>query len=163
MIAAGLILILFAVCHWAGAGRLFTLCMLFSLCMSGTYWEWHDAANVSDFEPVLSGETSTDAVPVTAFGVITTPIEVDGDRADFNVALHQADLKLTNPPESQKQANPDNDTLLKTDDIVRVQVKLMDKKELEIVQRWQRGDRIELTGELQKPGEARNFGGFNYA
>lgn len=163
LIAAGLILILFAVCHWAGAGRLFTLCMLFSLCMSGTYWEWHDATNVSDFEPVLSGETLTDTVPVTAFGVITTPIEVDGDRADFNVALHQADLTVTRSPAPQKQANPDNGTLRKTDDIVRVQVKLMDKAELEVVHRWQRGDRIELTGELQKPGEARNFDGFNYA
>ena len=102
MIATGLILILFAVCHWAGRDA-FTLCMLFSLCMSGTYWEWHDAANVSDIEPVLSGETSTDAVPVTAFGVITTPIEVDGDRADFNVALHQVDIKLTKPPAPQNK------------------------------------------------------------
>ncbi|MEC0306149.1 ComEC/Rec2 family competence protein [Paenibacillus lautus] len=162
VIAAGLILILLAVCHWAGAGRLFSLCMLFSLCVSGTYWEWHDAVNVSDFEQVLSGETSTDTVPVTAFGVITSPIEADGDRADFNVSLHQAALTLAEPPASQKQANPDNGSMLKTDDIVRVQVKLLDKKELEIVNRWQRGDRIELTGELQKPGEARNFDGFDY-
>ncbi|PJN53460.1 hypothetical protein PAEVO_01770 [Paenibacillus sp. GM2FR] len=162
LIAAGLMLILLAVCHWAGAGRLFSLCMLFSLCVSGTYWEWHDAVNVSDFEQVLSGETSTDTVPVTAFGVITSPIEADGDRADFNVSLHQAALTLAEPPASQKQANPDNGSMLKTDDIVRVQVKLLDKKELEIVNRWQRGDRIELTGELQKPGEARNFDGFDY-
>ncbi|MEC0202533.1 ComEC/Rec2 family competence protein [Paenibacillus lautus] len=162
LIAAGLILILLAVCHWAGAGRLFSLCMLFSLCVSGTYWEWHDAANVSDFEQVLSGKTSTDTVPVNAFGVITSPIEADGDRADFNVSLHQAALTLAEPPAPQKQANPDNGTMLKTDDIVRVQVKLLDKKELEIVNRWQRGDRIELTGELQKPGEARNFDGFDY-
>ncbi|MGG3506637.1 ComEC/Rec2 family competence protein [Paenibacillus lautus] len=163
LIAAGLILILLAVCHWAGAGRLFTLCMLFSLCVSGTYWEWHDGANVSDFESLLSGESSTDTVPVTAFGVITSPIEVDGDRADFNVVLHEADLTLAKPPAPQKQANPDNGTMLKTDDIVRVQVKLLDKRELERVNRWQRGDRIQLKGELQKPGEARNFDGFDYA
>lgn len=163
LIAAGLILILLAVCHWAGAGRLFTLCMLFSLCVSGTYWEWHDAANISDFESLLPGVSSTDIVPVTAFGVITSPIEVDGDRADFNVVLHVADLTLAKPPAPQKQANPDNGTMLKTDDIVRVQVKLLDKRELERVNRWQRGDRIQLTGELQKPGEARNFDGFDYA
>ncbi|MGG4342785.1 ComEC/Rec2 family competence protein [Paenibacillus lautus] len=163
LIAAGLILILLAVCHWAGAGRLFTLCMLFSLCVSGTYWEWHDGANVSDFESLLSGPTSTDTVPVTAFGVITSPLEVDGDRADFNVALHEADLTLVKRSAPQKQANPDNGTMLKTDDMVRVQVKLLDKTELERVNRWQRGDRIQLKGELQKPGVARNFDGFDYA
>ncbi|SEM14117.1 competence protein ComEC [Paenibacillus sp. cl141a] len=37
MIAVGLILLLLAVCQWVGAGRLYTICMLFSLCVSGSY------------------------------------------------------------------------------------------------------------------------------
>lgn len=162
VIAVGLILLLLAVCQWVGAGRLFTICMLCSLCVSGSYWEWHDEANVSDFESVLASEESTEPIPVTAFGVISSPVEVDGDRADFQVTLQRADLIQSKHPAVQKQADPNGSMMLNTDDIVMVQVKLLDKTELEIVNQWQRGDRIQLSGEMQRPGVARNFGGFDY-
>lgn len=158
--AAGLILLLLAVCKWVRAGHIFTLCMLFSLCMSGTYWEWHDATNESDFKSMLSEEVTVDRIPVIAFGTISSPVEVDGDRADFKVALQQAELVQLQP--SAAQSETDHKMMLNTDDIVMVQVKLLDQVELETVSRWQRGDQVQLTGELEKPGEARNFGGFDY-
>ncbi|KOR88345.1 ComEC/Rec2 family competence protein [Paenibacillus solani] len=160
---AGLILLLLVVCQWVRAGHLYTCCMLFSLVVSGIYWEWYDTANVSDFESVLTEDETVDRIPVIADGIISSPVEVDGDRADFKVNLQQAELILSKPSaEAMSPANSDDNTMLKTDDIVMVQVKLLDQVELESARQWQRGDRVQLSGELQKPGEARNFGGFDY-
>ncbi|WP_256719774.1 ComEC/Rec2 family competence protein [Paenibacillus glucanolyticus] len=164
LIAAGLMLLLLAVCHWGRTGPLFVFCMLCSLCCSTIYWEWHDALNVSDLELRLPAAETVDTYPVTAQGVISSPVEVDGDRADFKVSLQKADLgfRQSTSTHMKTHAHQDNDQDLKTDDVVMVQVRLLDKSELDIAGQWQRGDHIQLTGELQKPGEARNFDGFDY-
>lgn len=162
LIAAGLMLLLLAACQWGRTGPLFVLCMLFSLCGSAIYWEWHDTINVSDLNSLLPGTETSDSLPLVAQGVISSPVEVDGDRADFKVSLQKANFDRVQSPAPQTPAHAGNDLELKTDEVVMVQVRLLDKSELDIVGRWQRGDHIQLTGELQKPGEARNFGGFDY-
>ncbi|WP_235440473.1 ComEC/Rec2 family competence protein [Paenibacillus sp. DMB20] len=84
------------------------------------------------------------AIPAEVSGRITSPVKVDGDRADFEMII--TDLN------TQKAAR----------EKVVVQVKLVRKQEVKTAQLWKRGDVVSLAGSLEPPGPARNFGGFDY-
>jgi competence protein ComEC len=45
---------------------------------------------------------------------------------------------------------------------VQVSIRLLQESEQKAARSWKRGDRIELKGSLKRPGEARNFGAFDY-
>ncbi|WP_284638653.1 DNA internalization-related competence protein ComEC/Rec2 [Paenibacillus silviterrae] len=70
---------------------------------------------------------------------IVSPVQVDGDRASFQAKL-----------------------LDKEGETLQVSIRLLKLEEKEIALGWKRGDVAELAGTLRKPGEARNFGGFDY-
>ncbi|MBJ6363075.1 ComEC/Rec2 family competence protein [Paenibacillus sp. GCM10012307] len=80
-------------------------------------------------------------------GTIVSPVAVDGDRASFHILV-----SLLN---REKQPREMKERML-------VQVKLFQEEEREIAAGWRRGDQIEVSGELQLPAEATNFGGFDY-
>ncbi|MEC0166822.1 ComEC/Rec2 family competence protein [Paenibacillus graminis] len=47
-------------------------------------------------------------------------------------------------------------------ELIAVQITLQVESEIAVAGGWKRGDRVAVQGELKQPGEARNFGGFDY-
>jgi competence protein ComEC len=117
-------------------GRLW---MMYSLILgiSIGYNGWYDQKNVSE----LSFEMEGSAVVIR--GTIISPVELDGDRVSF---LLQAELVQQEPIAEKLQ----------------VFVRLASVQEQLVASKWSRGDSVMLTGELQRPMQARNFGGFDY-
>ncbi|NMO94866.1 DUF4131 domain-containing protein [Paenibacillus lemnae] len=119
--------------------------MLFALTGSALYWEFNDSRNVSSLEQVLkSGAAEEDTISDEVEGHILSPVKVDGDRADFTMQVNRWGSN-----EELKEK-------------VLVQVKLSHEEEQGTALGWKRGDRVVFNGSLERPGEARNFGGFDY-
>ncbi|OOC60464.1 ComEC/Rec2 family competence protein [Paenibacillus ihbetae] len=163
MAAAGILLLLLVVCQWERVGKIYTICMGLSLCCSAAYWEWHDAMNVSDMHVPALERGEADSVPMTGVGVISSEVAIDGDRADFKVSLRYAEIEgIRRPGAAQKDPAKLPGNSVETADTVMVQVRLLEQAEQNIAAGWQRGDSVHLSGELQQPGIARNFDGFDY-
>lgn len=94
--------------------------------------------------PLTEGEHT-----VRIAGIIVQPIAVDGDRLTTVVQVHALDGANVQPWKGRER--------------VRLTMRLQQQQELAVVGRWQRGDRFEATGVLQRPLPATNFDGFDYA
>lgn len=141
----GISLLLAVVLYWRRAGAIFICSMVLSLFMSSGYWEWNDARNVSALSNLVTDMKEEDeTIAILAEGVILSPVKVDGDRADFEFLIK------------------DMDTYDDLKEKVQVQVKLMTKEEQQAALHWRRGDVASIVGQLEKPGIARNFQGFDY-
>lgn len=81
----------------------------------------------------------TQAEALRMHGYLSAPIKADGDRIRFT-------LDMVEPERGQ----------------LAVTVIAASPDELEHAERWRRGDKLTLEGELALPGEARNFGQFDY-
>ncbi|MGG1877653.1 ComEC/Rec2 family competence protein [Paenibacillus cisolokensis] len=175
LVLAGMLMLVLVLCCLKEAGRGIMLCMLLSLSLGALYWEVHDAANVSQLSS--NAAPGEEMVPITGTGTIASPVEIDGDRASFRVMLREADIgesagSALAAADPQMDAGGDEaadvqgggaDTSGRSvKETVMVQVKLLSVDEVQVVRAWQRGDTIWLQGELQQPGEARNFDGFDY-
>lgn len=127
-----------------------------AMMLSGIYWEWSDARNVTELPQAFAMEaTDLNGLPVQAEGVIVSAVDVDGDRADFQVELRQV-IGLTG------SASPAEAPGASLHERVMVQVKLQSQDQQAAAGSWQRGDRVRMNGSLEAPAEARNFGGFDY-
>ena len=125
--------------------RWVTMIMLWlALTVSCGYWEWHDHANVTSLPQVVNEDIAKlTGLTVNVEGMIVTKVNVDGNRADMNVSL------------SGLNSHSVSETVL-------VQVKLQTKDQQREAEKWQRGDVVKLSGTLDIPASARNFGGFDY-
>ncbi|WP_282941423.1 DNA internalization-related competence protein ComEC/Rec2 [Paenibacillus sp. RC67] len=110
------------------------VCMLLVVFIAAGYYEDYDRRNQS----AITAD-STEAASFHVEGIIVNQVEVDGDKAAFIV---QSD-----DYEGER---------------IIVSVRLLSKQEQLEAMTWQRGDRMNLQGVLQLPGESRNFGGFDY-
>ncbi|QSF43965.1 ComEC/Rec2 family competence protein [Paenibacillus tianjinensis] len=123
-----------------------------ALAAAALYWEWNEARNISLLPEALGKQANElNENYVTAAGVITSPVERDGDRVDFTLKLSRIGLDL-------QGAN----AVHAADELVAVQIKLQAESEIAVAAGWQRGDRVVMEGELEQPQAARNFGGFDY-
>lgn len=126
-----------------------------ALILSGIYWTWNDASNVTQLpEATATVIEDIDGMMLRAEGVIVSAVDVDGDRADFQVKLQTVEYLKSGGPESGTD---------KLDERVMVQVKLQSEDQQQIAGNWRRGDRIKLNGTVEAPAQARNFGAFDYA
>lgn len=89
------------------------------------------------------------AAEVELTGMIASPVNVDGDRASFQLSVESILLQRDGQLHVLKER-------------MMVQVKLLHEEEQRTAAAWRRGDRIQATGELQLPAGATNFGGFDY-
>lgn len=149
--------------------KLLIFWLMFSL--GAAYWSYHDGRNesrLSDFilgdNPGLSVSSAPVQTQVHVKGMLLSAVEIDGDRADFTIRLSSAafpvqesDVHAMHSYEAgEEQArNVDGEKLM-------VQVRLVSFEEIEVAKKWQRGERIELVGSLERPNVARNFEGFDY-
>ncbi|MCJ8011458.1 ComEC/Rec2 family competence protein [Paenibacillus sp. KQZ6P-2] len=132
-----------------------------ALTMSGLYWEWNDARNVTALPEALAMDVADmDGVMLHAEGVIVSSVNVDGDRADFQVKLESVNIREDNGGAGTR--TPSESPQRELQERVMVQVKLQSKEQQTVAGSWQRGDRVKLNGTFEAPSPARNFGGFDY-
>ncbi|MFD0682713.1 MULTISPECIES: DNA internalization-related competence protein ComEC/Rec2 [unclassified Paenibacillus] len=115
------------------------MCSLLIIVIAAGYYEDYDRHNKTKLSIFVQAAEEQKEIPYEVEGLITTKVDVDGDKASFTVRSDRDEGEL-----------------------IAVSVKLLSKKEQDIALTWQRGDQIGLKGALQLPGEARNFGGFDY-
>jgi competence protein ComEC len=138
------------------ARGLFNFVILLSLAFS--YYQWFDARNITDIQvPGYTKEQTADLldnVAIKVEGRITSTVVVDGDHVGFILKTTNLILDVPN------QESSISDGRLRED--LQVSIRLLQQTEQEAAQAWQRGDEIQLSGMLQLPSVARNFGSFDY-
>ena len=135
------------------------LWLAFSL--SAAYWVYNDGRNVSHIPEALNaGSTIADAeeVAVSVEGTIVSAVDIDGDRADFTLAL--TTIRVNNPLVREQNVSAAENGA--AGERVAVQLRLASPEELGVAAQWGRGDHIKLAGSIESPATATNFGGFNY-
>ncbi|WP_379161050.1 ComEC/Rec2 family competence protein [Paenibacillus sp. sgz5001063] len=177
MYIAGCLLLL-AICAagWRSGWKTAVILGL-SLVAAAFYWEWNEGRNVSLLPGAM--EQSVEELNesyVSAEGLIVSPVERDGDRVSFTLRLSRMGLGGTGMESaalavSSEEKKP-GDVGNKEEKLeqgegaagerIAVQIKLQAEPEIAVAAGWKRGDKVAVQGELEQPGEARNFGGFDY-
>jgi competence protein ComEC len=154
----GLLLLLTAVACVGKPGPKYISALAAALILSGGYWEWNEAHNISRLPEILMLQPAeTKEIEVQAEGVIVSPAQRDGDRVDFTVKLN----KVTRGEQSGQEVRSQSAEGAKGERIA-VQLKLQAEPEIAVAAEWRRGDLVKLNGMLEQPQTARNFGGFDY-
>nr|WP_186812226.1 ComEC/Rec2 family competence protein [Paenibacillus xylanexedens] len=135
-------------------------------------WEWNDFRNYSTLPAYLHRSTNViDGLDVQVEGELVSDVQVDGDRAGFEMQVSSLRLYEETDKEVKNQDSSPNPSLQslesqatsdKMNERVIVQVRLMEEQEQHTAASWKRGDKLKLSGSIVLPGEARNFGGFDY-
>lgn len=135
-------------------------------------WEWNDFRNYSTLPAYLHRSTDViDGLDVQVEGELVSDVQVDGDRAGFEMQVsslrlyEETDNEVKNQdssPDPSLQSLKSQATSDKMNERVIVQVRLMEEQEQHTAASWKRGDKLKLSGSIVLPGEARNFGGFDY-
>ncbi|MDB5056205.1 MAG: competence protein ComEC [Bacilli bacterium] len=133
--------------------------LLILICLSFCYYQGFEHRNITQ---IHLGEQSNEqqmealnGVTVKVKGHITSPVTVDGDHVGFIAALQKVNILENSPDKNQNNG-------LQVAEDVQISIRLLSQEEQFRTMGWQRGDDIELSGTLQIPSEARNFGGFDY-
>ncbi|WP_169733290.1 DNA internalization-related competence protein ComEC/Rec2 [Cohnella panacarvi] len=121
-----------------------TLCLA-GLLVATVERQWVDDRNATSVS-IPNHATEADA---SIAGLIVSPVEVDGDLAAFK--LRAATIAFSTGAKPSRLSES-----------IMVRVKLAKQEEQGTASGWQRGDKIQLTGVLAQPGDAGNFGAFDY-
>lgn len=138
--------------------RILILWLIFSL--GAAYWIYNDGRNVSHIPEALYADSTVpmDGAAVQAEGTIISSVEIDGDRVSFDMSLLMIGLVNSSGSGSNSHA----EERAAAGERVTVQLRLSTIEELDIAEKWRRGEVVKLSGSLERPGTATNFGGFNY-
>ncbi|MBO9598931.1 MAG: DNA internalization-related competence protein ComEC/Rec2, partial [Cohnella sp.] len=120
------------------------LCLAALLAAAGER-QWVDHSNATRVS-IPNGESEAEA---TVAGIIASPVEVDGDLATFKLRTTTIALSGGATPHILSET-------------IMARVKLAKQEERGTASAWQRGDRLRLAGVLAYPGDAGNFGAFDY-
>ncbi|MDT9719953.1 ComEC/Rec2 family competence protein [Paenibacillus sp. ClWae2A] len=135
------------------------LFLLAAFIGGAAHWEWNDARNHSSLpETIHVAADEMDVMAAKIQGELVSDVRIDGDRADFKIQMSSI------LPISDSSADTDlaSSSAFKIDEQLMVQVRLLEEEEQQVAAGWKRGDAITLNGSFAHPGEARNFGGFDY-
>ncbi|RCX22720.1 competence protein ComEC [Fontibacillus phaseoli] len=145
--------------------RLLVLWILFSL--GAAYWANNDGSNVSAIEarskyisPENSGMMELEGIPVQVEGRIVSTVDIDGDRAAFTLRL--SGYSFTGESNGERASRERKEPWHESKEKVAVQLRLSSQSELATAASWKRGQIFVIGGTLERPGDARNFGGFDY-
>ena len=129
--------------------RMAAACAL-AYALAAVHRVWTDERNVTELaELAEAAESGEPPAAVEAVLTIDSVPRIDGDRVMFRARLESAAFGGGEPRELRGER-------------VQVRIRLKEEAELETASRWRRGDRAAVSGVLERPGEAVNFGGFNY-
>ncbi|WP_440111258.1 ComEC/Rec2 family competence protein [Paenibacillus sp. QZ-Y1] len=135
------------------------LLLVGGLIGGAVHWEWNDTRNISSL-PEMTNTTleDLDGFAATLQGTLMSDVRIDGDRADFEMQVTSM-LPISG---TLSGTEPEVSSTSNMKERLMVQVRLAEQEEQQVAAGWKRGDSITLTGALALPGEARNFGGFDY-
>ncbi|WP_127545175.1 ComEC/Rec2 family competence protein [Paenibacillus amylolyticus] len=135
------------------------LFLLAAFIGGAAHWEWNDARNHSSLpETMHIAAHELDGWSAEIQGELVSDVRIDGDRADFKIQMSS----ILAPSDSSADADLTASSAFNIDEQLMVQVRLLEEEEQQIAAGWKRGDLITLNGSFVLPGEARNFGGFDY-
>lgn len=132
-------------------------CML-AIALAAGQRAWTDAHNVSRIDSLLGGDP--DGAPAAVAGVIASPVSIDGDTVTFE--LRAGELRAEAASAEGGNVPPAEGGIVPLKEKLLARVRLAAKEELRLAAQWRRGDRVRVSGELQRPNTAGNFGGFDY-
>ena len=111
---------------------------------------WTDGRNVTELSDLAAAaDAGEPPAAVEAVLTIDTVPRIDGDRVMFRGKLESVAFGDGAPRRLRGER-------------VQVRIRLGKEEELGIAAAWRRGDRAAVSGELERPGRAVNFGGFDY-
>ncbi|MGW7158187.1 DUF4131 domain-containing protein [Paenibacillus taichungensis] len=135
------------------------LLLIGALVGGAVHWEWNDARNRSSLPDIThTAAEDLEGYAATFEGTLMSDVRIDGDRADFEMQVTSM-LSLSDASTAVVSEAGNASNLRER---LMVQVRLAEEEEQQVAAGWKRGDSIALTGALALPGEARNFGGFDY-
>ncbi|MBD8839331.1 ComEC/Rec2 family competence protein [Paenibacillus sp. CFBP 13594] len=135
------------------------LFLLAAFIGGAAHWEWNDSRNHSSLPETLHiAAYELDGWSAEIQGELVSDVRIDGDRADFKIQM-SAILPLS---DSSADTDLAASSAFNIDEQLMVQVRLLEEEEQQVAAGWKRGDLITLNGSFVLPGEARNFGGFDY-
>ncbi|MEX2461786.1 MAG: DNA internalization-related competence protein ComEC/Rec2 [Paenibacillaceae bacterium] len=122
------------------------------------YYQWVDQHNQTQLHLVNDKEKLTNDsfndISVEVNGIITSPIDVDGDHVGFTIRTKRLLFA---------KGSLDNDEhIFSIQESIKVSLRLLEQEEQATALTLQRGDDISFKGTLLIPAAARNFGGFDY-
>jgi competence protein ComEC len=130
-------------------GRVY-ICGLLLVVIAAGYYEDYDRNNNSSLiNPEMIDRSSEMSVSLS--GIITSRVEVDGDKASFTL--------LADHLNEGSQANGNESPI---GEAVAVTVKLLTPSEQQKAYSWRRADQVKLNAVITMPPKARNFDGFDY-
>ncbi|WP_051236581.1 ComEC/Rec2 family competence protein [Paenibacillus pinihumi] len=154
MLGAALVSALAALVLLGHTGRGLAIACVAAYALAAGERTFADIRNVTALQELAEGAievkaAASAAAEVELTGMIASPVNVDGDRASFQLSVESILLQRDGQLHVLKER-------------MMVQVKLLHEEEQRTAAAWRRGDRIQATGELQLPAGATNFGGFDY-
>ncbi len=182
----GLTFILASAAWLAGVPRRSLLIFGAALWLSAAYGTYRDAQNVTMIPGVLDLPPSAveeEYAGIRLEGIMAGPARIDGD-----LAMFELDVRTVERPKIQasaaaraiaggESAMPGSGSEhalasgtqaavssaeLPREERVVVRVKLAAEEQQQIAAAWGRGDLLRVSGNLELPSEARNFGAFDY-
>ncbi|WP_410767927.1 ComEC/Rec2 family competence protein [Fontibacillus sp. BL9] len=145
------------------------LLVLWIACSLGAaYWAYNDGRNVSGIETRLEQErpersemvaSESEEIPVQAEGRIVSAVDIDGDRVAFTLRLGGYSFS---DEINGEDGSREKELWHEGKEKVAVQITLSSQSELATAASWKRGQKLVIGGTLERPGSARNFGGFEY-
>jgi len=112
--------------------------------------EQEQAQDKASKEALDQAEAKSDAVlQVEVSGTIASAVDIDGDRLQFHLVADQIHLASEASPREM------NERLI-------VHIKLERQEEQLQAAELERGSRVQITGTIEQPAVASNFGGFDY-
>ncbi|MEK4663222.1 ComEC/Rec2 family competence protein [Priestia sp. FSL H7-0729] len=123
------------------------------------HWVWNDVRNHSRLPEIIHiAANEMDGLTAEIQGELVSDVRIDGDRADFKIQMSSILPMLASSADTDLVAS----SAFQIDEQLMVQVRLLEEEEQQVAAGWKRGDAITLHGAFTLPGEARNFGGFDY-
>ncbi|AWB45441.1 DNA internalization-related competence protein ComEC/Rec2 [Paenibacillus sp. CAA11] len=165
LVCLGLILICPLVLRLAGTSYRQLFVPLFCFILAGAYWQYNESQNVTVIPSVLGGSGNAEDIEsllVSMSGTIVSSVERDGDRVDFTVSADSIAGSAVGSTSGGKEKATSKTAKSVHGEKLLVQVRLTEENEIKVASGWRRGQRIQVTGQLQKPQGSRNFEGFDY-
>ncbi|MBN2983265.1 ComEC/Rec2 family competence protein [Cohnella algarum] len=139
---AGMLMLLLAYACISRMPWRIALALALAVALSAGERAWFESRNVTVLDELLGEPDGRLAV---AAGKLISPPDIDGDVVTFRMAVSRIAGRTVEPKEK-----------------LLVRVRLSAESEIGTAGTWKRGDGVRVEGELELPGTATNFGGFDY-
>lgn len=148
LILLSIILFLFILLLFGKSTRMLTIIVIACLLAGAGQRYYVDIHNKTQLS-LLQMDQLDETFSIRAIGVVTSTVEIDGDRAAFD--LLASEVYLTGDINPQYLSEK-----------FKVYLTIQHEEELLLAAEWKRGMSVEIQGEMNTPASKSNEGGFDY-